>query len=893
MRARNWKLSWLAVIAAIAFQMSAQATAQVAPGNVPLPCGVTVGERERVRELWVELRGGFRASAANPANFPTESYNMQIYTDAVLTMARYCNDSWLLDQLASYYLLAVDKLTQHTQGYWFWADTSGNEVVLESSQFLAGVADLYHTLMSRPRARRSAAMEAFVTQYQPVLKSHLTRWIWQRASMWTWSQCGLPAGTTWLQAYPFEDFVRRRRNNCGPEDYSGGMAIAVAKQNCLRHQFASPRYCNAMLEIELFVAQAGADFVSADDSQAEFPKLTTDERTRIANYVSASMALWESRLVQTTFSNARCGTVSGYLVDPAGMQDHPTYSGWGTTPTAWDLSHGRRFVRFLDTMERNIALSNPTISLTETRARLANMVACKIWAADNSMRFSNFIDGSNPGITLSGTYYAPWSMSHSYMGGGFAGWSRSNSLLGSVNGAILQALNGEGDHSTCEPPSLPANGSHTLPYCFFTVDALNFRASLAAPPTSQQPWQVSGDWNGDGRADLFIHNTLSSGLDAGKSRLFLSSATGYTPVNYPTAPGYDSQIWKTAGIADFTGDGRTDLMIHAELAGHPDNGKTFLYRSNSDGSNSVAAYPTTPGWDAAVWESFVADFSGDGIADVLLHGKLPGSAEYGQTILLVFQVGGTYVSRTGSQVPTWAAPWKAQGVADFNGDGRADLLLHAEQAGHAENGRTRLHLFTHASYLSVGYPETPGFDSAVYEVKGTGDFDGDGRADLFVHGKAGTSVSGQTLLYLFDEDGSTRSVNYPATPGFDSDLFVVRGIADFDGDGRSDILIHAEHEGFAENGRAYLFLYNEWATNYRTVAYPTTPGWDAAVFDTLPPLDWNGDGRADLVIHGKAATAYSGQTYIYLFNSDGTYSTLSGPAVPSFVSPPWMPQSGR
>jgi hypothetical protein len=260
-------------------------------------------------------------------------------------------------------------------------------------------------------------------------------------------------GATELQAYPFDDFVRRRRNNCGPEDFAV-IPITQAQGACLRHQYSSRLYCNALLEIELFVAQAGADYVSADDSQTEFAKLTADERTRIADYVRSSVALWESRIVPQTISNSRCGTVTGYLVDPDGMKDHPTYSGshWTSTnpnvATAWDLSHARRFVRFLDTMYRNVSLSQPTIPQAQIRAGLANMLACKVWAADNSLRFANFIDGSNPGITLSGTYYAPWSMSHSYMGGGFAAWARDNAMLSSVNTSTsrvrLRVLEGRG-----------------------------------------------------------------------------------------------------------------------------------------------------------------------------------------------------------------------------------------------------------------------------------------------------------------------------------------------------------------------------------------------------------------------------------------------------------------
>src|SRR5262249_24086681 len=162
----------------------------LAAKDIPLDCGLTVGARERVRELWVQLRDGLRASAANPANYPNVIYDMQIQTDSLLTMAAQCNDAWLLDELSSYYFLAqkpnirtAGKLIQDCQGYWQWPGSWGTEEVLDSSQFVAGLADLYRVLLRRPKSLRTANMQAFVQAYQPILKSHITRWTSNQLSM--------------------------------------------------------------------------------------------------------------------------------------------------------------------------------------------------------------------------------------------------------------------------------------------------------------------------------------------------------------------------------------------------------------------------------------------------------------------------------------------------------------------------------------------------------------------------------------------------------------------------------------------------------------------------------------------------------------------------------------
>jgi hypothetical protein len=106
-------------------------------------------------------------------------------------------------------------------------------------------------------------------------------------------------------------------------------------------------------------------------------------------------------------------------------------------------------------------------------------------------------------------------------------------------------------------------------------------------------------------------------------------------------------------------------------------------------------------------------------------------------------------------------------------------------------------------------------------------------------------------------------------------------------------MIHGEQAGSSYNGQTYLYLFNEGATSFRTVAHPIAPGWDAAAFEVGQIADWNGDGRADFSIHGKASSPFSGTTYLYLFAADGTSSILTGTSAPSFVSPPWKVQTAR
>jgi len=177
---------------------------------------------------------------------------------------------------------------------------------------------------------------------------------------------------------------------------------------------------------------------------------------------------------------------------------------------------------------------------------------------------------------------------------------------------------------------------------------------------------------------------------------------------------------QSVAVADFNGDGKPDLAVPVYSMSTPLSDVTLLL-GNGDGT--FTAGPTVPATGQNVNNVAVADFKGDGNADIAL--SLP---DANQVQLLLGNGDGTFTA-----IPAIPAGevYDVE-AADLNGDGNADLIaiICATQSLSIllDNGDGT---FTQASSLGVG-----GCPSSV----AVGDFNGDGISDLAVVITATTSA---------------------------------------------------------------------------------------------------------------------------------------------------------
>jgi hypothetical protein len=184
-----------------------------------------------------------------------------------------------------------------------------------------------------------------------------------------------------------------------------------------------------------------------------------------------------------------------------------------------------------------------------------------------------------------------------------------------------------------------------------------------------------------------------------------------------------------------------------------------------------------------------SDYDGDTRSDVLWRQPSTGAMAVwymaGPTVL------GTYVF--GGPGPAW----RAVRVDDFNGDGRGDVLWR--ETG---TGATYLWLMNGTQVIGgTGY--TSGQADARWAIETTGDFDGDGRADILWR-NAGGPDTGALFVWLMDGT-SIKGATYLDPISID---WQVQGLGDYNGDGKSDILWRNVNPGAVDAGRFYIWMMN-------------------------------------------------------------------------------------
>jgi hypothetical protein len=191
-------------------------------------------------------------------------------------------------------------------------------------------------------------------------------------------------------------------------------------------------------------------------------------------------------------------------------------------------------------------------------------------------------------------------------------------------------------------------------------------------------------------------------------------------------------------------------------------------RVRMDGSRDVTATFSLRGATAPP-----GDFDGDGKQDLLWRNQRTGR-------LKAWLLDRGSMTADPSLTPDGVADteWHVVGVGDLNGDGHTDILWQQHQT--RELRAWLMDRTTLASTLELA----PGsFGSVLWQVRGLADFDGDGHADvLWQHRKSGS-------VYAWLTDGATAAGGAYLVPESEADAsWRIEGLADFDGDEQADVL---------------------------------------------------------------------------------------------------------
>ena len=247
-----------------------------------------------------------------------------------------------------------------------------------------------------------------------------------------------------------------------------------------------------------------------------------------------------------------------------------------------------------------------------------------------------------------------------------------------------------------------------------------------------------------------------------------------------------------------------------------------------------------------------ADFNGDGLEDFFFWG-----ARSGRNSLHINTGKGESYSKYRDPLSIRSLRGRGLSVTtgDFNGDGKADLYFWEKRRGNNK------------LFLSNGNGTFTQYDNPVSRAvidKGNidwilGDFNGDQKTDIYFW----RTTDGMNTIRYSNGDGTFNIYNSPIPHSTLKDRNKEWGLmaGDFDGDGRSDVLLRHKSDGTAilyfSDGNAGLTL------KINNISASTFRGdlmrWNLG--------DFNGDGLTDIFLWKKD----SGDNYIYYSKGNGNF----------------------
>ena len=300
---------------------------------------------------------------------------------------------------------------------------------------------------------------------------------------------------------------------------------------------------------------------------------------------------------------------------------------------------------------------------------------------------------------------------------------------------------------------------------------------------------------------------------------------------------------------DFNSDGKGDILFQNGI-----NGACYVWEM--DGLKALAGGSDLVGNAVGTaWQvKGTGDFNGDGKSDILFQNALDGAVYVWEMDGLKIVPGGS--DFVGNAVGT---TWQVKGTGDFNGDGKSDIVFQS-----TVNGAVYVWEMDGLKLVPGGSDSIGTAVGTAWQVKGTGDFNGDGKSDILFQ----NAIDG--AVYVWEMDGLKRTAGDFVGKAVGTD-WQIKGTGDFNGDGKSDILFQN-----VRDGAVYVWEMD----GLKQVAGDFVGRAVGTDWQIKGAVDVTGDGKSDILFQNVRDGA------VYVWEMDGL-KQMGGDFVGRAVGTDW------